>query len=163
VQVKRALSILGACFLVILVAGGGMLGYAAFEGSHLDAESIAYVETTLPKLLSNPTSENFLSFVASEDRGNFNSVAVAGFASYMEANLGAFQSCDDPKGEAWMMMSPSGENITGKYLARCHFSKASVTTTVSLRKVDGAWNLVGVFFEAGTLERTDPAASKTSL
>ena len=44
---KKALSVIGGLFLVLLVAGGGMLGYAALEGSKLDAESKAFVDSSV--------------------------------------------------------------------------------------------------------------------
>jgi hypothetical protein len=151
---KKALSVIGGLFLVLLVAGGGMLGYAAFEGSKLDAESKAYVEATLPKFLSNPTADSVLSFMAPQDKANVKASDMLSFSSYISQNLGAFQSYDDMKGDALIMFSPNGKDITAKYLVHCYFDKASVTATVSLRKVGDAWSLMGVFFDSNSLGPT---------
>ncbi len=160
---KKALSVLGGLFLVLLLAGGGMVAYAAFEGSKLDAESKAYVEATLPRVLSNPTSENFLSFMPAKEKEHFNSAEMEKFGSYMNLTLGAFQSCDNVKGDSLLMLSsPNGESITARYLARCHFNKASITASISLRKTGDAWGLLGVHFDTDTLEPAAPASRRAS-
>jgi len=148
---KKVLSVIGGLFLVLLVAVGGMLGYAAFEGSKLDAESKAYVEAALPKFLSNPTADSVLSFMAPQDKANVKAADMLSFSSYVSQTLGEFRSYDDLKGDSLIMFSPSGKNITAKYLVNCYFDKASVTAIVSLRKTGDAWSLMGVFFDANTL------------
>jgi hypothetical protein len=96
-RTRKALSFIGGLFLVLLVAGGGMLSYAAFKGSKVVAESKAYVdkssklyaesktyvEATLPKILSNPTYETFLSFMAPQDKRKLDAADAEKFASYM--------------------------------------------------------------------------------
>ena len=61
---KKFLSVLGAIFLLLLVG----VGYATVKGFKLDSESRAYVHATLPKVLANSTTENFVSFMAPEDK-----------------------------------------------------------------------------------------------
>jgi hypothetical protein len=51
---KKALTVFGGIFLILLGAGGCMFGYAAFKGRKLDAEGKVYIEATLPKILANP-------------------------------------------------------------------------------------------------------------
>lgn len=147
---KRILSVIGGLFLVLLVAVGGMIGYAVFEGSKLDAESKAYVEATLPEFLSNPTGDRLASFMAPQDRANLRATDMMSLLSYISRQLGSFQSYDDLKGDSFQFVSPNGKSITAKYLVHCYFDKASVTATVSLRKVGDVWSLVGVYFDTNT-------------
>ncbi len=157
---KKVLSIIGGLFLVLLVAVAGMIGYAAFEGSKLDAESRAYVEATLPEFLSNPTADRLTSFMAPQDRANLKATDMVSFLSYISQQLGAFQSYDDLKGDSFQMVSPNGKSVTAKYLVHCYFDKASVTATVSLRKVGDVWSLVSVYFDVNT-RGPDRATSKS--
>ena len=145
---KHAPIVVAGLFLVLLLADVGMLGNAA----KLDVESKTYVEATLPKFLSDPTPENFLSFVTPQDKVSFDAAGAQKFFFNMRQTLGVFQSYDDLEGDLFSMVLPNGERITAaKYSARCHFDKASISATVSLRKTGDAWSLVRVDFATNTL------------
>ena len=155
---KKFLSVLGAIFLVLLVG----VGYAAFNGFRLDSESRAYVHATLPKVLANSTTENFVSFMAPEDKEKINSAAMIAFYSYISSNFGVFQSCDDDlSGGSFVNVSTSGKSTTATYYARCHFSKASVTATVSLKKTGSNWTLLAVFFDNNSVGPTVKDSGKS--
>jgi hypothetical protein len=151
---NKALKILGAIFLAILISIAGMFGYAAFQGQKLDAESRAYLEATLPMVLADLRSENFSSFMAAEDRTKLNAAATDQFALKVRQSLGSFQSCDDLKGDSLATYTPSGVNILGKYVASCHYENGSVMATITLRKVGASWSLMSVNFDNSTLKRT---------
>jgi len=159
---KKFLTVLGGIFLVILVGGGGLIGYAAFRGAKLDAEAKTYVQATLPRVLSDPTSDNILSFMAPQDKGKINPAAMTQFYTYVTINLGAFQACDDLRGSSLVLVSPSGESTMAKYQTRCRFNKASVVATISLRKIGEAWHLAGVFFDTGSLTPASKANGASS-
>lgn len=149
---KKALMIFGGLFLAILVAVGGLVGYGAFQGGKLDAESKTYVEATLPQILADPSANNILSFFAPQDKAKLNSAAIDQFALKVWGALGHFQSFDDLKGDSLAMYTLSGADIKAKYVARCHYEKGSVTATITLRKTGESWSLIGVNIDFDTLE-----------
>ena len=50
---KKVLQVLGIVFVVILVVAGGIMGYAAYTGTRLDASSKAYVDTAVPAIVAH--------------------------------------------------------------------------------------------------------------
>jgi hypothetical protein len=95
-----------------------MIGYGVVQGRKFDAESKAYVVATLPRILADPGSGNFLSFVAPADRAKINAAAVDQFALKVSTSLGQFQSFDDLQGASIANYTPGGADIKAKYLAR---------------------------------------------
>ena len=159
---NRVLKIFGGVFLFILVAVGGLSGYGWVRGGTLDAESKAYVMATLPRILPDLGAANFVSFMAPEDRAKLNPAATDEFALKVRESLGGFQSFEEPKGDSFQMYSTGGAKITAKYLARCHFEKGVITATITLRKTDESWSLMGVHLDSNTLERTAPKTDSAS-
>ena len=154
---NKALPILGGIFLALLVVGGGLIGFAMVKGGALDAESKAYAEATLPRILPNPNAENFRTLMAPQDQAKLSVAAADQFALQVRDRLGRFQSCHDVKGDSFQNYTTGGTSITAKYSARCRFEKGSVTATITLRKTGDAWSLMGVFFDQNSFEpRRDP-------
>jgi hypothetical protein len=149
---KKALQIFGGLFLTLLVALGGFIGYGVVQGKKFDAESKAYVVATLPRVLADPGSGNFLSFVAPADRAKIDAATVDQFALKVSTSLGQFQSFDDLKGDSMAMYTPEGADIKAKYLARCQYEKGFVTATITVRKIGQTWSLMGVHFDFDTFE-----------
>ena len=145
---KTLLSILGGVFLTVIVVAGVMIGFALYKGQQLNAESEAYVEATLPRVFSTPTLDNFVSFMAEQDKKQINPKGAADFFTMVVVNLGKFESCDAPTGGANASYTPAGANITAQYVTHCRFSKMSVTAKVGVRKLDGVWTLVNVHVDS---------------
>ena len=57
---KKFLSIVGGIFLVIVVIGAGLIGYAAYQGRGLDASSKTYVEANVPPIISTWSKDELL-------------------------------------------------------------------------------------------------------
>ena len=159
---RKFLSIAGAVFLLLIVGLGGMFGWLSVKGSKLDAESAAYIQTTLPRALAHASGEDITSFMAADDRKSIQPGALDTFYAYMSMNLGTLTSCDAPKGSSLLMALNGTERITAQYLDRCQFSKANVTAKVTLRKIGEAWSLVGVYFDPASLEVASEGGAKPS-
>lgn len=157
---KKALTILGGLFLVLLVALGGVIGFGVVQGGKLDVESKAYVDATLPRVLADPSASNFFSFIAPKDKAKLDAATIDQFAQKVSTSLGQFQSFDDLKGSSVAMFTPDGADIQAKYLARCHYEKGTVTATITVRKTGENWSLMGVFLNFDTLERNPAAPSR---
>jgi len=49
---KKVLMILGVVFLILIIVVGGFVGYTAYIGTKLDASSKAYVDASVPAIIS---------------------------------------------------------------------------------------------------------------
>ena len=147
--------------VVLLVVFGARFAYVFFagEGPKLDAESKAYAQATLPRILPNMSSENFLPLMAQEDRAKLNAEANDQFARKMRDKLGRFQSCGGLTGEANINVGLTANEISATYKARCKFEKGAVTAMIISKKTAANWSLWSVRVDDKSFEAAAPNAS----
>ena len=150
---RKVLMVLGGLFLAIIVIVAGLAAYAFIRGPKIDAESKAYLRTTAPLILAQPTADNLTSYMAPEDRAKVDSAALAALSSYMTLNLGGYEACGEWSGGWNVNESTSGETINSNYQARCQFSKASIIVQISIRKTGDIWRMVGIHLDSKSLKQ----------
>ena len=135
--------ILGAVFLILITVGGGFVGYFFYAGAQLDASSKAYVDASVPPIIST-WSEDELVKRASPQLRKATSAGQLNHLFSDLAKLGTFQSYDGAKGEANMSFtSNNGKMITASYLANATFQYGKIDIRINLIQNNGEWMILG--------------------
>jgi hypothetical protein len=141
---KKFLAIVGGVFLILVLAVAGFIGYAAYQGQRLDASSKAYVEESLPAIVSTWSRDELLKRsspqllkVASENPEQLDQL----FRKLSE--LGAMRSFGDVKGDSNISyMIGKGKVITASYVANAKFANGEARITVRLIQLSGQWKIL---------------------
>ncbi|MGH8445293.1 MAG: hypothetical protein ACREVL_08495 [Solimonas sp.] len=140
---KKFLAIVGAVFLVLLLLGGGFIGYAAWQGRQLDASSKAYVEANIPPIVATWSTER-MSALASPQMLE----AIQANAQTLErmfhklSGLGALKSFDDIKGESQTFLNAGQPKVVGAtYTANAKFDHGEAKVSIRLIRLGGEWRL----------------------
>ena len=149
---KKLLSILGAIFLLLLVAGGGLFGFLWMKGGRLDAESKGYIEANLPALLSNMSTDALRSYMSDDDIAKVNRVDSDRFIAALTSRYGRYQSMGDLKGDSFINFTNAGQIISARYRVPVKYENGALLVQVVLRKRDEKWSMVSVQFDPITNE-----------
>lgn len=140
---KKILIILGSLFLIIIIAIGAMIGFAAYKGTKLDSSSKAYIETNLPHIIS-PWSALELDrraspqFKMAVDKQTIEQL----FRKLSE--LGKNNSIGTPEGSSFMSYTTEGgKQITAKYIVPCSFENGEAVIKISLIMQNEQWLILG--------------------
>jgi hypothetical protein len=140
---KTALSIVGIVFLVLLVLVGGFIGFVAYEGYKYDASSKAYVDESVPAIVTNWSKDELIKRESPQLRKAVSDDELTALFSKLSV-LGSMQSYDDAKGGAKMNLTPSsGFQVTAYYVAEATFQNGKAEIKINLIQVDGAWLILG--------------------
>ncbi len=141
---KRFLVVLGGVFLALIVFGTIGLGVVLFTNGDLDGESKAYVEATVPPILSSWSVEK-LKEASSAEMLN----ALANKPGLIEqvfeklSTLGALKNFHDVVGEANVLVTPQdGKTVTANYTAKADFEGGAATVKIRLIQVNEEWKLL---------------------
>ena len=140
---KKLLYILGIVFVIVIAAIGSFIGYAAYNGSKLDASSANYIKENIPPIISswNPQelikrSSPELQKVATENQID----TLFGKLS----KLGSLKSFGEPKGEAKMSITTQNGNQTkASYKIHCLFKNGEANIAINLIQHEGQWQILG--------------------
>jgi hypothetical protein len=152
-RMRRIFYVLGVAFAVIIVGGGGLVGFAAYRGSGLDKESKAYVDQAVidigkkwdPTELVNRSSPSLLKIVSPEQ-----------FATLFQqlAKFGKFIHYDGATGQATMkVMMGGGSGVSAHYDASATFENGPAHFRIDLSKRSDRWMIDGFYVDV-----TPPAA-----
>ena len=142
---KKLLSIAGAIFLLLILAGVGFIGYAVYRGQGLDASSKAYVETNIPTIISTWSKEELLKRaspqllkVVSENPELLDQL----FRKL--SKLGAMRSFGDVKGDSNVSYTTqSGKVTTAAYVATAKYENGEARITARLiQSPAGDWQFL---------------------
>jgi hypothetical protein len=140
---KVILIIAGVLLVVLLAAGAGIYGYTDYEGRICDGTSKAYVDESVPAIISNWSRDELvkrespqLHDAIDEDKLNAMFTKLSG--------LGTMQSYDGATGKARVHLTKSAKFlITADYTAQATFSRGKVQIKIILIRIDGAWMIQG--------------------
>jgi len=136
---RRFLYVLGALFLVILVAGTVAIVFAVYSGQALDAESKAYVDASIPAIASNWNEAELLNRATPELR---NSMVPEQFASLFGSfsQFGHLIRYNGSKGQAMMSyVAGVGKTVSASYVAKAACQNGNVIFRIVLLKRNGRW------------------------
>jgi hypothetical protein len=141
---KRLLTILGACFLVLVVVVIGFIGFAAYQGHVLDVSSKTYVQENVPPIVSRWSKNELLERsspqllkVVNDNPEQFDQL----FSKL--SSLGTMQSFGDVKGDSLISMTAqNGKVITANYIANAKFKNGDAQIYVQLIQMAGKWQFL---------------------
>lgn len=136
------LKALGVLLVVVAVLIGGVATFMVRVGSGLDAESKAYVDTTIPILVGDWNPDELTSRSSKELLALLNDKDLANLYA-MFRRLGGLKQYRGAKGEAHVMLNlPKGAVTTASYLAAADFENGPAKIKLSLIKRDGGWQIL---------------------
>jgi len=136
---KTALILLGILFALLLASVGGYFGFLAYEGNKCDASSKAYVDESVPAIVSNWSKDELLKRVSSELRQAASEDDLTAMFAKL-SGLGSMQSYDGSTGEAKVHLTKTAKlQVTAAYVARATFQKGKAQIKLDLKQVDGEW------------------------
>ena len=142
---KKTLSILGGIFLLLIVVGGGFIGYMVYQGRGMDSSSKAYVEANVPPILSTWSEKGLLKrsspllLKVLDDHPKQLDLLFHKFSE-----LGHLKSFGDVRGESKIMYNTKyGKVTTAYYQANAKFENGKALITVRLiRSPEGKWQFL---------------------
>jgi hypothetical protein len=127
--------------VLVLLAG---VGYAVltYAGNQLDDASKAYVDTNLPLILGNWSTDE-LSKRESTDFHLVTSDAELNKLFSILRKLGPLKTYQGCSGNTLVNPTKSGLRITATYIATALFANGNAQIKVSLIQVSGDWQILG--------------------
>lgn len=145
---KKFLAVLGAVFLVLLFAAAVFIGCGAYAGGKLDASSKAYVDESVPAIVSGWSKEELIKRASSQLREKASDDQITQLFNTLSNRLGAFQSYDGAKGDSNMSFtSKNGCLVTASYVAKATFQHGKADIQIRLIQSGGAWKILNFHVE----------------
>lgn len=154
---KKFLMVMGAIFVFLIVAFSAVFGAFWVKGSRMDRESKVYVETIMPSLLAEFTTENFIKNVAPANRPSVDRASMDKFTAQVASEFGAYKSSGPLTGEATINFGAGGQMmISAVYTAKVQFEKRPAMMRVVLVSDGQAWSLARVDFNMNDEDKPAP-------
>jgi hypothetical protein len=149
---KKFLSVIGALFLVLVLAIGGFIGYAAYQGRGLDISSTAYLEENLPPIISTWSKDELLKRsspqllkVINENPAQLNQL----FQKF--SALGPLKNFGDIKGNSNLSYTArDGKIVTAEYVAHAKFENGEGNLKIRLIQspLSGQWHFLFFYVDS---------------
>jgi len=151
---KKLFYVLGTIALVIVVAGGIGIGVLIHNGSALDAEAKAFVDSVVPAIGARWDKDDLLGRATPELREYAKPDDVAALFQRF-SQLGALMKYEGSQGQALMAYnSGSGSAVSATFTAKAKFQNGDATFRVALVKRDGQWMIQNFYVDAPPVKRT---------
>jgi hypothetical protein len=145
---KKVLIILGAIFLVLILVVVAVIGYAAYTGNKLDASSRAYVDESVPAIISTWSKDELIKRASPQLRQKTSDDQIDQLFTTLSSKLGTFQSYDGAKGQSNMSFtSQDGQVTTASYVAGATFQNGKAEIQIKLIRDNDSWQILGFHVE----------------
>jgi hypothetical protein len=139
---RTVLIALGAIFLILIAAVGVFIGYMAVVGPALDASSKAYVDASVPAIISTWSKDELIKRSSPQLRKATTNGQVDQLFAEMKS-LGAYETYDGAKGDSNInFTTKEGRVVTASYLATATFKNGRIDLQIKLIQIDGEWFLL---------------------
>jgi hypothetical protein len=153
--VRRALQIIGAFALTIVVAAGIGIGVLIYQGRGLDAESRAFVDAAVPAIAAGWSKDQLLERATPELRANAKPSELRALFDAL-ARLGPLIEYQGATGEARMSyMIGSGSTVSASYIAKARFQNGTATFRIVALRRDGHWMIHNFHADAAGNDRAE--------
>jgi hypothetical protein len=139
---KKVLIILGILFVLAMAVVAGLIGFAAYNGTKLDASSKEYVDQAVPCIISTWSVVEFL------DRASPELKAIA-TREQMEqlfkklSELGKLKEYQGSEGNSFVSYTTqNGKQIAAKYTTKALFENGEAEIFIQLAEHDGKWQII---------------------
>ncbi len=144
---KKFFIVLGAIFLTLILLGAVGIGISAFKGAALDKESRAYVDATVPAIISSWNAQELLSRASPEFKQTTGPDDVERFFQTLSP-LGKMQQYQGSQGQSVISrILGKGTTISANYFIKAEFEGGSVKIYVKLIKHGNLWQIGGFHVE----------------
>ena len=139
---KRTLIILGILFALVIVIVAGLIGFAAYNGTKLDASSKKYVNQAIPSIIASWSEAELLEQASPELK------AIAPIDQIHQlfkklSGLGKLKEYQGAKGSSFMAYTTkNGKRITAKYTANAIFENGTAEINIQLIDHGGQWQIL---------------------
>jgi hypothetical protein len=140
---KKLLVALGIVFIGFVVVIAALIGYAAFTGGALDKESKAYVDTSVPAIVSFWNEQELLGRASPEFEKAVSPADVERLFRWFRT-LGRLQKYEGAQGQATISVTPkTGKIVSGHYVAKAVFDAGDANIEIHLIKHGNRWQIAG--------------------
>lgn len=150
---KKIFMVLGAVFMVFIVVIAAFIGYAAMNGSKLDASSKAYVDQTVPVIASGWSSDELANDASPELKQVLGTQSAQLNKLFQKLSaLGALKHYSGAKGTSNIFFdTKKGKLITATYTADATFEHGDAHFSLKLIQHDGQWQYLGFYVNSPIL------------
>jgi hypothetical protein len=128
--------------LILLLAIAGFIGYGMIVGGKLDARSKAYVDESVPAIVSNWSVDELKKRESPQFRDVTSDEELARVFQKFSV-LGPLQKYEGCEGASRVNINQSGRHITAEYVARATFQNGKAEIDINLILNDGVWQILG--------------------
>lgn len=148
----RVAQTLGIVFIVLLLAFGAFVGYAAYNGTRLDASSKAYVDAAVPAIVGTWSAAELTRRGVPQLLRDTTPEQLAKVFQWL-SSLGPIKKYCGSKGESNVFVSPQqGKVVSARYTACAQFERGDATIDVTLlRQKDQTWAIAGCHVDSAAL------------
>ncbi len=132
---KKVFMVIGVIFTVIVI---GLFVLNHF-GSKLDVESDKYVDTTIKNIITDWNSQALINNASVELLQVASKAELTSFIQSCSSKFGPLKHYRGAKGQANISLGGQGMIISGRYLAKADFHRASAGITMSVIKHGKRW------------------------
>jgi hypothetical protein len=145
---KNFFAALGIIFLILIVVGGAGFGYFAYTGNKLDASAKAYVDQSVPAIVTAWSKEELIKRASPLLMEKTTEDQINQLFSSLNNRLGAFQSYDGCKGQSYRFFtSKTGVSTTATYVATGTFANGKAEIQLGLVRSGDEWKILGFHVE----------------
>ena len=139
---------LGVIFLILIVLVAGFVGYSAYVGTKLDASSKAYVDASVPAIISTWSKNELKKRASPQLLKSASDEQIDELFTRLASQLGSFQSYDGSKGDSNVSYTTQDGKVTSaSYMANATFQNGKIDVQVKLIQINGDWLLLGFHVE----------------
>ena len=135
---KKFFTVLGIIFATLIIIGAIGLGISARQGRQLDAESKAYVDEVVPKILTDLTPETFYVYASEEFTKAVPRKKLESLCNLFK-KLGRFIKYNGSEGDSKTTLMNNQKSVLAEYVASADFEKGPAEVRVALIKHDDKW------------------------
>jgi hypothetical protein len=145
---KKALMVLGAIFIVVIVLLVGGSAIIALKGRAVDRESKAYVDAAIPAIAANWDIKEIEKRISPEFKATLKEGDLEKLVLIF-SKLGKLQKYQGAKGEANIQaMLGKGTRITAAYIAYADFERGPAEIKMTLIKHGDQWQIYGLHIDS---------------
>lgn len=151
-MLKKALIVLGAIFLLLIVAVAGLIGYAIYTANQLDASSKAYVDESVPAIATDWSKDELVKRAGTQLRAKVSDVQIEQLFGTLANKLGAFKSYDGAEGDSNInFTTTSGKEVTASYVAKATYQYGKAEIQIKLIQEDRSWKILNFHVDVNPL------------
>lgn len=145
---KKLLMVLGGIFAFLIVIIVISIGFVAVKGSKLDSSSKAYVDESVPLIVSTWSKDELLKRASPELRKVATDEEITQLFTKL-STLGALKSYDGSKGDAKINYDlKTGMTVSANYIAEATFENGKGHIKVTLLQRAGNWQILNFYVES---------------